>query len=738
MTMRRTIRFGLLMLVVMQSRAVADGPKPLIPNGDFETSADKQWPDGWQRPKGVRWLEEAGNHFLRLSADEPGAMVLLYRRVDLPADVKALRLEWRQRIANLVPGKQPWFDARIMLEFKDAAGANAKPGPAAPYSRGNTDGWTRRNVEFLVPEGAKSLELMPTLFQVQSGTFDLDDVSLVAIDPEPLRKAAAAQAAEKEAKQSKAAGEHRTKAAALLKATGSLVPNGDFESAKKPGWPDHWGHPKGATWEVNGDNHYLRLTSTKPGEMISLYQPIDLPAEVQALELSWKQRVTGLKTGKLPWFDARIMLEFRDAGNQVLSHKPSPPYAQHDTKGWVTRSTKFLVPAEALTLVLMPALFQVERGTFDIDDVKLVPIDAAPLIAQAKANAETEKRLVVPPEAEDRTKWPSELHVDGRRVLDKAGNSVWLQGVNAGGLETLPDDRHVIKSALVGVAEWKANIIRLPVKDDFWFGRTPTQNDGGKAYRDYLDRIVTIAANRGAYVLLDLHRFRAPRPEHVEFWKSAGAHYKDHPAVLFDLFNEPHGISWEVWRDGGFVSERETKADEDAFLTEAEKAKAKQGFQSPGMQKLLDAVRDSGAKNIVVAGGLAWSADLSGIARGIVLTDKTGNGIIYGWHIYNWHTDWAGKVLGAAEKYPILVGEMGADAKKLDFIPAAAQEDPYTWVPDMLGFVQKHRLHWTGWCLHPAASPVMISDWDYTPTPFWGAFAKRALAGERFEMKKMR
>jgi endoglucanase len=735
--MKSAVGFGLVLLLALP--VLADGPaKSLIPNGDFETSADKQWPDGWQKPKSVRWLEEAGNHFLRLTSDEPGATVLLYRRVDLPADVKALRLEWRQRIANLVPGKQPWFDARIMLEFKDAASANVKPAPGAPYSRGNTDGWTRRQIEILVPEGAKSLELMPTLFQVQSGTFDLDDVSLVAIDPEPLRKAAAALAAEREAKQSKAAGERRARAADLLKKIGSLVPNGDFEFVKTVGWPHHWGHPRGTSYESEGDNHYLRLTSTKPGEMISLYQPIDLPADVQALELSWRQRVTGLKTGKLPWFDARIMLEFKDAGDRVLSYKPSPPYTQHDTKGWVARSTKFLVPPEALSLVLMPALFQVEKGTFDIDDVKLVPIDAAPLIAQAKANAEIEKRLVVPPEVEDRTKWPSELHVDGRQVLDKAGKEVWLQGVNAGGLETLPDDRHVIKSALVGVAEWKANVIRLPVKEDFWFGRTPTQNDGGKAYRDYIDRIVTLVANRGGYMLLDLHRFRAPRPEHVEFWKDAGAHYKNHPAVLFDLFNEPHGISWEVWRDGGFVSERASKADEDAFLTDAEKAKSKQGFESPGMQKLLEAVRESGARNIVVAGGLAWSADLSGVARGFVLKDKTGNGVVYGWHIYNWHTDWAGKVLGAAEKYPILVGEMGADAKKLDFIPAAAQEDPFTWVPDMLGFVQKHHLHWTGWCLHPAASPVMISDWDYTPTPFWGAFAKRALAGERFEMKKMR
>jgi hypothetical protein len=86
----------------------------------------------------------------------------------------------------------------------------------------------------------------------------------------------------------------------------------------------------------------------------------------------------------------------------------------------------------------------------------------------------------------------------------------------------------------------------------------------------------------------------------------------------------------------------------------------------------------------------------------------------------------------------VLVGEVGCDVKKMDFIPAEAQEDPYTWAPDMLGFLQNHDLNWTAFSFHPAATPVMITGWEYTPTPFWGAYVKRALAGEKFEMKKMR
>jgi hypothetical protein len=514
----------------------------------------------------------------------------------------------------------------------------------------------------------------------------------------------------------------------------NLLSNGNFEtpSAKDPNWPDIWGKGAGITWENENGKHFLRLVQQKPGAMLMAYREMAIPAETKGLEITIRYRVTGLALGTSNWFDARTIMHFLNSDRKQVTPDPGALVFSKNAPEWAEVTKRFVVPPDATVLQLMPALFQVAAGTLDLQEIKVTPLSDADAAAITNAAAAADKKkadeeaaiakdLAMPPIT-------PEIRVSGNKLVKADGSEAWLQGVNVCSLEWAAAGNNVLWSMKVALDTWKANCIRLPVNNEKWFGRAPDQKpgeEGANAYRMIVDNAIKLAASKGAYVVLDLHRFQAPDDSVVEFWKDAAARYKNNPAVLFDIFNEPCSITWDVWRNGGDVE----KTDKD---------KNKTTYHSPGMQAVVDAVRSTGAKNIIIAGGLDWAYDDSGILKGYALTDKTGNGIMYSVHVYNWKTDWQHKFMDLAATYPLFLGECGADIHKMGFIPLDQQEDPYTWVPDLLGLIQKNHLNWTGWSFHTSATPDLLANWNYEPTPYWGAFAKDALGGKQFELHKMR
>ena len=110
--------------------------------------------------------------------------------------------------------------------------------------------------------------------------------------------------------------------ATLSASAASLVPNGGFEEGAEA--PASWGAPnpaKGIDFPVEGGNRFARIHSD--GGTAMLYREINIPAGTEALRLSWKWRVTGLEKGDQSWFDARIMMEFMDAGRGKVGGAPA-------------------------------------------------------------------------------------------------------------------------------------------------------------------------------------------------------------------------------------------------------------------------------------------------------------------------------------------------------------------------------------------------------------------------------
>ena len=160
-------------------------PAQLLSNGDLETSTSEPgWPDHWSRPAAgsCSWDKEGERRYLRLNVTEPGQVVLSYRSITLPPEVKAVQLSLRARVIGLKCGPQAWFDARVMTDFKTKDGLKLKGAKAISFRKDTSD-WVERSVRFAVPDGAAVLEIMPALFQAYTGTFDIDEILVTPIDP---------------------------------------------------------------------------------------------------------------------------------------------------------------------------------------------------------------------------------------------------------------------------------------------------------------------------------------------------------------------------------------------------------------------------------------------------------------------------------------------------------------------------------------------------------------------------
>lgn len=494
----------------------------------------------------------------------------------------------------------------------------------------------------------------------------------------------------------------------------NLLANGDMEQGAVDGPVRNWG----GRWLSEPEHRFLRLAAA-PGGTTTALRAVPV-GDARAVRFACRARVAGIGAGV-----AEVRLEFIGTDGAIVRPGPAAARIAGTSALWQPTALRSVVPRGA-TAVRIRASLRAEAGSLDIDDLSLAAMDPADIPLDERTSGDV---LVDAGQG-----MPSALHVDGRRILDESGAEVRLQGVSVPSLEWNPAGEAILPAVVTAIESWRANVIRLPVQTDFWFGRGTGQTDGGAAYRALVDQAVLAAASRTAWLILDLHRFRAPTDADVAFWRDAAVRFKDHPAVIFGLFNEPHDLTWPVWKDGGMVDEARKPGE-----ALAENADRPAAFRTPGMQALVDAVRAAGARNLLLVGGLDWAYDLSGVLNGYTLDDRGGRGIVWDTHVYPWKRGWQAAFLDVAARMPVLVGEVGCDARRYDFVPPERFEDPYTWAPDMLACIARNRLHWTAWAFHPRCGPPMVQDQaGFRPTPFWGAFAKAALRGATFASDRLR
>jgi hypothetical protein len=260
------------------------------------------------------------------------------------------------------------------------------------------------------------------------------------------------------------------------------------------------------------------------------------------------------------------------------------------------------------------------------------------------------------------------------------------------------------------VKAWGANIVRFPVHPNAWRKR------GKDDYIKLLDEGVQWAEELGLYVIIDWHTignlrtemyqnpmYETTRKETYEFWRSMSQHYKNNTTVAcFELFNEPtlqNGqlgrCSWQEWKDMN--------------------------------EEMILIIRANGSKAIPLVAGFNWAYDLTPVAKEPINAE----GIAYVSHPYPmkrekpWEAKWTADWGFVAEKYPVILTEIGfcGPDEKGAHVPVISDE---SYGDAITKYCNEKGISYTVWVFDPQWAPMLISDWNFTPTR-QGRYFKQAL-----------
>jgi endoglucanase len=314
------------------------------------------------------------------------------------------------------------------------------------------------------------------------------------------------------------------------------------------------------------------------------------------------------------------------------------------------------------------------------------------------------------------------LHVDGTRFVNDAGQTVRLVGASRQSLEYLcHGDGHFGLADFQAMRAWGMNAVRISLSSEFWSGAGGNCTD----YHTTVAQAVFNAESAGLYVILDLQwdapfdtaydrthgGVQCPMPDaqrDVQFWRDLATIYANDHAVLFDLFSEPHDVSWDTWLHGGTITGG-------CYIINGAAGAGVENmtYQAIGMQALVNDVRAIAPQNILILSGLNWGYDLSGISQGYAVQ---GTNLVYGTHPFNYANkqpgDWAHDFGDLAMHVPVLATEFGSYDCATGYIGTA------------ISYFDQHQMSWLAWAWNvgDCGGPSLLANWDGTPTQPYGAY----------------
>jgi len=266
-------------------------------------------------------------------------------------------------------------------------------------------------------------------------------------------------------------------------------------------------------------------------------------------------------------------------------------------------------------------------------------------------------------------------------------------------------------SSVNAMASWHINTVRIPLNEDCWLSLNGVPEAySGPAYQKAITAYVHLLNSKNIIAILDLH-WSAPGlnlatkqlamadvDHSPQFWSSVASTFKNNSSVLFDLYNEPYVTTWTCWLQGSTAPS----------TAPCEKI----DFAVAGMQSLVNAVRDAGAHNVLIASGLGYAGYL--VDWNNNKPQDPDNNLMASFHAYNFIQCADLKCMQKniepiLADTPVMIGELGEN------------DCQHGYIDKTMDWLDQIHVGYLGWSWNVANCnkfPALISNYDGTATGF--------------------
>lgn len=292
------------------------------------------------------------------------------------------------------------------------------------------------------------------------------------------------------------------------------------------------------------------------------------------------------------------------------------------------------------------------------------PTTAAPTTAPpTTAPPTTAPPTTAPPTGTTPVAINGQLRVCGVYLCNQYGHPIQLRGMSTHGLQWYA--QCVNDASLDALAtDWRADVLRISM-----YIQEGGYETNPRGFTDQVHDLIEKATARGMYAIVDWHMLTPGDPNYNldrarTFFTEIARRHGTKPNVLYEIANEPNGVSWQ------------------AIKSYAE--------------QLIPVIRAADPDGVVLVGTRAWSS--LGVSEGgneaeVINNPVNATNIMYTFHFYagSHHETYRSALSRAADRLPMFVTEFGTQTYTGDGANDLASADQW------IALLAARKISWVNW-----------------------------------------